>query len=221
MVRPNKSVWSRERLTTDCQTRRMGSSCSKPPNFSITWGEVFKGKIWGEGCKVCDFLLLGWWWGNRLSFQECQSSGSNQSGVYVLVVSMQSPSSTWGALSFIRTTQRYVWDCYLFPIREIGSCDSVVLWTAWACSLKLGKGLGEWSLLFLVKIRNRGHRRTFVNCEGLAGSCSVSKVDFIQELLGERRPQDRTGLHLEYEGKWGFTAKEGGEGTRRRVSVCG
>ena len=22
---------------------------------------VFKGKIWGEGCSVCDFLLIGWW----------------------------------------------------------------------------------------------------------------------------------------------------------------
>ena len=24
-------------------------------------GKVFKGKIWGEGCRVCDFLLIGWW----------------------------------------------------------------------------------------------------------------------------------------------------------------
>ena len=24
-------------------------------------GEVFIGKIWGEGCRVCDFLLIGWW----------------------------------------------------------------------------------------------------------------------------------------------------------------
>ena len=27
---------------------------------------VFKGKIWGEGCSVCDFLLIGWWWGNKV-----------------------------------------------------------------------------------------------------------------------------------------------------------
>ena len=25
------------------------------------WGRVFKGKIWGEDCRVCDFLLIGWW----------------------------------------------------------------------------------------------------------------------------------------------------------------
>ena len=24
-------------------------------------GRVFKGKIWGEGCTVYDFLLIGWW----------------------------------------------------------------------------------------------------------------------------------------------------------------
>ena len=24
-------------------------------------GEVFIGKIWSEGCRVCDFLLIGWW----------------------------------------------------------------------------------------------------------------------------------------------------------------
>lgn len=22
---------------------------------------VFKGKFWGEGCRVCAFLLIGWW----------------------------------------------------------------------------------------------------------------------------------------------------------------
>ena len=24
-------------------------------------GEVFIGKIWGEGCRMCDFLLTAWW----------------------------------------------------------------------------------------------------------------------------------------------------------------
>ena len=31
---------------------------------------VFKGKISGEFCRVCDFLLIGWWWGNRAVLQE-------------------------------------------------------------------------------------------------------------------------------------------------------
>ena len=25
------------------------------------WGRVLKGNTWGEGCKVHDFLLIGWW----------------------------------------------------------------------------------------------------------------------------------------------------------------
>jgi len=24
------------------------------------WGEFFIGKIWGEGCRFCDFLLIDW-----------------------------------------------------------------------------------------------------------------------------------------------------------------
>ena len=24
-------------------------------------GRVFKGNIWSEGCRVHDFLLIGWW----------------------------------------------------------------------------------------------------------------------------------------------------------------
>ena len=36
----------------------------------VWWGEFFIGKIWGEGYKVCDFLLIGWWWGYRAVFQE-------------------------------------------------------------------------------------------------------------------------------------------------------
>lgn len=30
----------------------------------------FTGKIWGKWCRGCDFLLVGWWWGNRASPQE-------------------------------------------------------------------------------------------------------------------------------------------------------
>ena len=26
----------------------------------VTRGDSFKGKIWSEGCRVCDFLLIGW-----------------------------------------------------------------------------------------------------------------------------------------------------------------
>ena len=34
------------------------------------WGKVFTGKIWGKGCMVCDFLLIGWWLGSKVVLQE-------------------------------------------------------------------------------------------------------------------------------------------------------
>jgi len=33
---------------------------SKKPELSYSFqGMVFNSKIWGEGCRVCDFLLIG------------------------------------------------------------------------------------------------------------------------------------------------------------------
>ena len=43
--------------------------CKRVP-FSRGGGGVFTGKIWGEGYKVCDFLLIGWRWANRVVLQE-------------------------------------------------------------------------------------------------------------------------------------------------------
>lgn len=37
-------------------------------------GDIFIGNIWGEGCRVCDFLLIGWWWDKWVVVQESQSS---------------------------------------------------------------------------------------------------------------------------------------------------
>ena len=61
---------------------------------------VFKGKFVGgegEGCRVCDSLLIGWWWGNRVVFRESQSSAFTFQPVWgpVLVLSLRLPSSTW------------------------------------------------------------------------------------------------------------------------------
>ena len=42
-------------------------------------GRIFKGNFWGESCRMHDFLLISWWWGNRVVSQESSSptSGSN------------------------------------------------------------------------------------------------------------------------------------------------
>ena len=40
--------------------RRRGWLVPKPSERPECFqGEVFKGKTWGEGCRVCDFLLTG------------------------------------------------------------------------------------------------------------------------------------------------------------------
>ena len=45
---------------------RKEHSLSKAPNsLNGFLGRLFKDNIWGEGCRVRDFLLIGWWWGNR------------------------------------------------------------------------------------------------------------------------------------------------------------
>ena len=60
-------------------------------------GRVFKCNIWGKGCSLLTFFwlaggkLTGWCFGNL----NHQPSCSNQSGVYMLVVSTESPSFTW------------------------------------------------------------------------------------------------------------------------------
>ena len=65
---------------------------------------------------LLDLLQLGWCLGNRVMFWE---SGSNQSGVCVLMVTVPSSSSTCvGGLGFLRTAQRYVSDGYLHPFRR-------------------------------------------------------------------------------------------------------
>ena len=42
------------------QARRMGIVHAQNPQ-TLGWfsGENFLGKIWDEGCRVCDFLLIG------------------------------------------------------------------------------------------------------------------------------------------------------------------
>ena len=64
------SIWSRERFF--CRTKQgEWMAYSQPSKFPNDFqGKVFMHKIWSEGCRVCDFLLIDWWWGNRVVFQE-------------------------------------------------------------------------------------------------------------------------------------------------------
>ena len=61
----NQQNLEHRKLYCKGQARRMGGSCSKDLNLPGVLGNSFIGKIWGEGCRVRDFLLIGLWWGNK------------------------------------------------------------------------------------------------------------------------------------------------------------
>ena len=70
-------------------------------------GKVFIGKIWVEGCRECNFLLIALWWGNRA----CSRN---------LVFSLNLSSSTWRVgQSSSRKSRKY---CTVYPLR--GTQDS-------------------------------------------------------------------------------------------------
>ena len=51
----------------------------------------------GEGCRMNELRLIGWWWGNRVVFRNLnhKPSGSNWPVGLVLVLNMWSPNTTW------------------------------------------------------------------------------------------------------------------------------
>ena len=63
IVRPNQTfnVWSREKGLLQGPYKENQAPCdSKKPELSYSFqGMVFNSKIWGEGSRVCDFLLIG------------------------------------------------------------------------------------------------------------------------------------------------------------------
>ena len=61
-----------------------GSKGSDPLDHQGILGRVFKDSIWTEGYRGHDLSWCGWWWQCGLRNLTHQSSGSNQSGVYVL-----------------------------------------------------------------------------------------------------------------------------------------
>ena len=68
----NVGVWSREHFIAG-PTEETCGSCSKNLNSLMVWRGCFIGKIWGESCRVCDFLLIIWWWDKRLPGISCSA----------------------------------------------------------------------------------------------------------------------------------------------------
>ena len=63
-------VWSRERFSAGPSKENGWLMLKNPKLPAGLGGEVFIGNICGEGCRVCDFLLIGWWWGSGEVLQE-------------------------------------------------------------------------------------------------------------------------------------------------------
>ena len=155
----------------------MGGLCSKKIELSVGFqGEVFIGKIWGKGCRVCDFLWIGWWWGNRAVLQESWAQAE-----------VTTPH-LGGGLSSCRRTQRY---CSVYPLRGsqdpaprrhyclltapplslhpvpslINNCLNLPFWTQGR-----SRSLDE---AYFLQTRNRGQGKDCIQ-EGPTGSCLVS-----------------------------------------------
>ena len=117
----NIGVWSTESFTAEPSKKNRWLILRRPelPN-----GFQFKGKTWGEGCMVYDFL---WLVGGKVT--RCsrnlnhQPSGSDQSGSQHVVTALHLD----GGLSSCRT-QRYVSGCYVYPLQEeVGLCFIIEL----------------------------------------------------------------------------------------------
>ena len=103
-MRPNKpKSQSLEQRKVYCRAKQGEWVTHAQKNLNspiVFWGEVFIGKIWGEGCRACDFLLIG------LRTGQCSRH---------LVLSLKLPSSTWLGVLVLQKNSRY---CYVYSLRR-------------------------------------------------------------------------------------------------------
>ena len=133
-----------------------------PPTLSAYngfWGRVLKAKFGCKGSRVSDFLLIGWWWGNRAVLQESCA----QPGVTILPLG--------GGLSSCRTQRCIVMYIPWEGTRILLYRGTTVSWllllcfcipslpwlaTVWICPLELREGLGGCSPFPTNKKRGLG-----------------------------------------------------------------
>ena len=103
----------------------------KRPELPNGLREGFLKAVWGRGSQDHDQLLcnslIGWWWVNRVTFQEFKSLVFRLQPVWGLHAGCQHFLSG-GVLVSVETTQEYAPDCYLYPSgRDQVSCDCFML----------------------------------------------------------------------------------------------
>ena len=132
-------------------SKENGQLALKNPELSdVFQGGVFKGKIWGEGCRVCDLLLIGWWWGwfsRNLELSLKLPSSPPPSWVGAMVPAEELRDTIiyipWGRTRTLPQACIIV-SWLLFPCLCIPSLPWLA--TVWICPLGLREGLGGWSL---------------------------------------------------------------------------
>ena len=143
----NVGVWSRERFIARPNKENGWLMLKNPELLHGFGGKVFIGKMWGKGWRVCDFLLIGWWWGDRVVFQESCAQpevtilhlgGGLGSAKELYNIVMYIP---WGAIRTLPQSCTIV-SSLLLPCFCIPSFPWLV--TVWTCPLELREGQGDW-----------------------------------------------------------------------------
>ena len=177
-------------------------------------GEVFKGNIWGEGCRVHDFLLIGWWWGYRVVFQESQSSTFWFQPVWGLC--SDHPPPGWGVLFFLQNNSKVCIRLLCISLgEELGLLLSLnyCFLTAFPLFLHSLTSLISDCLRLLFGTQGRprrpkpfsrnkkgggGKQRGFCTQEGPRGSCSVSVLPPLWYSSILRRTGGRTRKRIKF-----------------------
>ena len=186
-MRPNKL--KRQRLEqrkgySKGQARRTGGLCSQTLNLpSGLWGKVFIGGIGGEGCRVCDLLLIGWWWGSKAVLQE--SCAQPEVAILHLGGGLSSAEELkdtvlyvpWGGTRTLPQGHTIV-SWLLLPC----FCIPTLPWLAavWTCPLELREGHRGW-------LKPISYKQEMGDTERLCtrsptGSCSVSLTHLVLKL---------------------------------------
>ena len=104
-------------------TEEKADSCPETSSKDSAWSWKFlKGESFGEEVRIfylslwADFLLIAWWWGNRVMFQE--SCAQSKVNILLLV----------GDLPSYRRTQRYYYICSLRKNQDPVPCCTIVSW---------------------------------------------------------------------------------------------
>ena len=105
-IQIKQKVKSLEQRKVECRTKQEDgvAHAQKPQTSQWFKGEVFKRQYLGWGSRVCDFLLIGCWWGNRAVLQE-----STQAWICHPILHMGWGAEGWG-LVLQRNTKILFWD---------------------------------------------------------------------------------------------------------------